>query len=181
MSARRITCCEFAILLAVLLATPVSSAPTPGHEDDLARCIRRSSHGRKWLEVTLWGLRDQEGGWAGAAVRNADGSSDLGPLQINSWWVPRLAAQTGASEADVRRWLTHDICFNVDAGRWIFLTGLAATGDYWAAIGAYHSPDPERATRYARTVARRIQLRFGPGIFAVRGDPDKASVHEVME
>ena len=61
-------------------------------EQAVARCIRQAARGQSWLEKTLWGLRDQEAGWIGAEIRNKNGSHDLGPLQINSWWVPRIAA-----------------------------------------------------------------------------------------
>lgn len=58
-------------------------------ERGIARCIRQAAGGRPWLEMTLWGLRDQEAGWVGAEVPNSNGSHDLGPLQINSQWVVR--------------------------------------------------------------------------------------------
>jgi len=156
------------LLLAGLAISPPRAAVAAGHETEVARCIRQSAQGRKWLEVTLWGLRDQEGGWAGAEVRNANGSADLGPMQINSWWVPRLSAMTGGSRDDVRRWLIADICFNVDAARWIFLTGLGETRDYWSAVGAYHSPQPVRRQRYARAVAIAMRARFGADVFTSR-------------
>ena len=133
----------------------------------VAGCIARSAAGRGWLEKTLWGLRDQEGGWIGAEVRNRDGSHDLGPLQVNSWWVPKLAAVTRRPAADVRRWLTHDACFNVDAARWIFLSGLSVARDYWKAVGVYHSPTGWRQQRYTSSVVVHLQRRFGKEIFAV--------------
>src|SRR3546814_15248916 len=97
-------------------------------------------------------LRDQEGGWIGAAVVNSNGTHDLGPLQINSWWVPKIAALVRRSETHVRHWLQNDACFNAEAARWIFLSGLAVTGDYWKAIGVYHSPTAWRPARYAPSV-----------------------------
>src|SRR3546814_1111610 len=84
-----------------------------------------ASADRSWLEKTLWGLRDQEAGWIGAEVLNTNGSHDMGPLQVNSFWVPRLAALTGRSVQDIRFWLINDPCFNVQAARWIFLSGLS--------------------------------------------------------
>ncbi len=153
------------LLLAALSASPVSGALPAPHEAQVAKCIRGAAQGRSWLEITLWGLRDQEGGWAGAEVLNGNGSHDLGPMQINSWWVSRLADRTGAAPSDVRRWLTSDICYNVGAARWIFLTALHATGNYWSAVGAYHSPSPKRARGYAASVADKLRQRFGPAIF----------------
>lgn len=138
----------------------------PHSEPGIADCIRVAAAGRVWMERTLWGLHDQEGGWVGARLSNRDGSHDLGPLQVNSWWVPRIAKLLGRPEREISQWLQHDACFNVDAAKWIFLSGLAATHDYWRAIGIYHSPTPVRQTAYARNVAQRMQRRFGPEIFA---------------
>lgn len=135
-------------------------------EARIAACIRHAADGRPWLEKTLWGLRDQEGGWVGAEVVNRDGSHDLGPMQINSWWVSRVANLTGRPAQHIRYWLIHDACFNVDVARWIFLSGLVATGDYWKAIGIYHSPTSWRQRRYTGGVIRYLQRRFGTAIFA---------------
>lgn len=150
---------------ALPIAASAKATRNKAGEETIAQCIRRASGGRAWLEKTLWGLRDQEGGWIGAEVANTDGSHDLGPLQINSWWAPRIAARLGRSEAEVRQWLRHDACFNAGAARWIFLSGLRATGDYWKAIGVYHSPTKWRQQRYATGVAGHLKHRFGAGLF----------------
>ncbi len=138
-------------------------------ESRIAQCIEVAASGKPWLAKTLWGLRDQEGGWVGAAVLNTNGTHDLGPLQINSWWVPRIASLVGRSPGDVREWLRSDPCFNVDAARWIFLSALASAKDYWAAVGIYHSPTKVRQRRYAASVADKLTRRFGPRLWASRG------------
>ena len=158
------------VLAITMPAQPVQAQASERRTTDeptLAACITRSAGGRRWLERTLWGLRDQEGGWVGAEIANSDGSHDLGPLQVNSWWVSRLAAVTGRPKADVRHWLKQDACFNVDAARWIFLSALALTRDYWKAVGVYHSPTAWRQQRYTSSVVGHLQRRFGKEIFAV--------------
>ncbi len=147
---------------AVADSRPVRSATG---EREIARCIQFASAGRSWLEKTLWGLRDQEAGWIGAEVPNSNGSHDLGPLQVNSFWVPRLATLSQRSPAQVRAWLINDPCFNVQAARWIFMSGLAVTGDFWRAVGAYHSPTTWRQRRYALAVAGHLRRRYGPNTF----------------
>lgn len=136
---------------------------------DVTRCIRQAARGQAWLEKTLWGLRDQEGGWVGAEIQNSDGSYDLGPLQINSLWVPKLAGLLHRPPAQVRIWLRDDPCFNAEAARWIFLSGLGPKRDYWRAVGIYHSPTKSRQRRYAADVGRRLISRFGPTIFRPTG------------
>ena len=147
---------------AAAASRPVRSAAA---EREIARCIQSASAGRSWLEKTLWGLRDQEGGWIGAEILNTDGSYDLGPMQVNSWWVGRISKVLRHSGSDVRHWLIHDACFNVRAARWIFLSGLAVTGDYWQAVGAYHSPTKLRQQRYRANVAGKLLKRFGSDLF----------------
>jgi hypothetical protein len=119
----------------------------------------------QWLQRTLWGLRDQEGGWIGAEILNTDGSYDLGPMQVNSWWVGRISRILRHSGSDVRHWMIHDACFNVRAARWIFLSGLALTGDYWQAVGAYHSPTKLRQQRYRANFEGKLIKRFGSHLF----------------
>lgn len=161
------------LTLDLSLSSPaMSRSPTRGAEEErVGRCIRIAARGSAWLERTLWGLRDQEGGWVGAAVRNTNGSKDLGPLQVNSWWAPRIAAMVGRPTEHVRHWLQNDPCFNVQAARWIFLTGLAATGNYWEAVGTYHSPTRWRQRSYAQSVAAHLRMRFGADAFAAAAGP----------
>ncbi|HUD95854.1 lytic transglycosylase domain-containing protein, partial [Sphingobium sp.] len=146
------------------LATP--SGHDAADERRVAHCIRKAAGGQKWLEVTLWGLRDQEGGWIGAEVRNRNGSHDLGSLQINSWWVPRIAVTLNRSPEDVRHWLRYDPCFNANAARWIFVAALASTGSFWKAVGVYHRPSSDGQKRYAHSVAEHLKRRFGERIFS---------------
>lgn len=160
----------FAIFSATLTPMPTLAQPGAARESaEIARCIRIAARGHAWLEKTLWGLRVQEAGWLGAEVANADGSHDLGPLQINSSWVPRIARLVDRSEQQVRNWLQYDACFNAEAARWIFLSGLKVTGDYWKAVGVYHSPTAWRQRAYATRVAKHMRIRFGPAIFAEGG------------
>ena len=137
------------------------SPSSPVEEREIARCIRIAAGGKLWLEKTLWGLRDQEGGWIGSAVLNTNGSHDLGPLQVNTWWVPRIASLVGRPPDHVRHWLRMDPCFNANVARWIFLKALAQSGDYWQAIGIYHSSTIWRQRRYALSVASKLRKRFG--------------------
>ncbi|WP_238538999.1 lytic transglycosylase domain-containing protein [Novosphingobium sp. AP12] len=141
------------------------ASPSDHHEARLAQCIQQAAGGRAWLERTLWGLRDQEAGWIGAEIANTNGTHDLGPLQVNSSWVARLSSLVGREPALVRKWLIHDPCFNVQAAKWIFLSGLRVTHDYWKAVGVYHSPTPERQLRYRKSVAQRLVSRFGGAVF----------------
>jgi hypothetical protein len=167
MSARLIA--AVALLSVVLMPAPVlAKTRPPAEEAEIARCIHDAALGADWLEKTLRGLREQEAGWLGAEVPNTNGTHDLGPLQINSWWAPRIARMLGKPEHQVRYWLRYDACFNAQAARWIFLSGLAVSGDYWTAVGAYHSPTPWRQQAYAAKVAGHMRRLFGTRPFTAR-------------
>ena len=167
--------------LAFMMPIQAQARSDTQEEARLAECIRQAADGNPWLEKTLWGLRDQEAGWVGAQVRNANGSHDLGPLQVNTWWVPKIAVLVGRSQVDVRAWLTSDPCFNAGAARWIFLSALRTTGDFWKAVGVYHSPTAWRQRRYALSVARHMQRRFGSILSVGPIARDRVSVSVPLE
>jgi hypothetical protein len=148
-------------------ATPfdvhAASVATGQHEERIGRCIKSAAGGSRWLERTLWGLRDQEGGQIGTVSRNRDGSEDLGPMQINSWWLTPIARTLHRDRQQVRNWLVNDPCFNVQAARWIFVSGLQVSRVYWQAVGGYHSPDRARGREYSVQVARKIAARSKRG------------------
>lgn len=156
------------------IAQPAAATTRHARSEDprIVACVRQAARGHDWLEKTLWGLRYQEAGWLGAEVANANGTHDLGPLQINSAWVPRIARLVGRPEQQVRYWLRYDACFNADVARWIFLSGLKASGDYWKAVGIYHSPTGWRQRAYAAKVAGHMQRAFGPNVFAAPAVPN---------
>ena len=68
----------------------------------------------------------------GATHRNADGSQDIGLMQINSTWLPSLA-QYGIQEKELK-----DACTNLKVGAWILARNAIRLGWNWNAIGAYN-------------------------------------------
>jgi hypothetical protein len=107
-----------------------------------------------------------EGGEPGTLSRNADGSADLGVMQVNTQWIPRFAAITGLSETEVRARLTNDPCFNIAAAGAIMRVYLdEAGGDLLSAVGLYHSHTPALASGYRAKVlgaATRLFVRRTP-------------------
>jgi hypothetical protein len=108
-------------------------------------------------------LQAVEGGFTGAARRNTNGSEDLGLMQVNTLWLPGLSRGTGLPEAELRRRLMYDDCFNIAvAGAIMRLNLNAEGGNLMAAIGSYHSRTPARREAYqARVLAAATRMFAG--------------------
>ena len=105
-----------------------------------------------------------EGGAIGTVSVNRDGSQDLGPMQVNTLWIPALARYSGLSEPVVRERLTWNDCLSATAASVILKTYLTeARGDIMTAIGYYHSHTPVRGQSYRLRVVAAATRLFGPG------------------
>ena len=103
-----------------------------------------------------------EGGQPGLVRRNTNGTEDLGVMQINTVWLPTLARYSKLSEAEVRRRLLGQSCYNIAAAGLILRTYLDETGgDLMRAIGNYHSHTPFRNQAYQQKVMGSARRLFG--------------------
>ena len=104
-----------------------------------------------------------EGGSIGSISRNANGTADLGLMQINTVWLAPLARISGLPEDAVQRRLIADPCFNIAAAGLILRQHLVQRhGDLMQAIGDYHSVTPALNERYRSAVwdaATRLFVR----------------------
>lgn len=118
-------------------------------------CIDQAAHEYGLHPMLLQSVMMVEGGKLGFS-RNTNGSYDLGPMQINSTWLPKLAPY-----GITARSLAYDTCMNVRTGAWILKSEIVkAGGDVWQGIGNYHSHTPKFNLIYRNKVAaalRRIQ------------------------
>lgn len=64
--------------------------------------------------------------------RNANGTRDIGRMQINSAWLPTLK-QFGIAEQELR-----DECISIQVGAWILAQNQSRHGPGWEAVGAYN-------------------------------------------
>ena len=101
-----------------------------------------------------------EGGAPGRVSRNDNGTVDIGPMQVNEQWLPRLAVHWHAPIPATFLALRDAFCANIEGGAWILRTAIdEAGGDFWEGTARYHSHDPARKTAYLHKVLRQA-LRF---------------------
>lgn len=80
-------------------------------------------------------------------------SYDVGVMQINNWWFDRLRI-TPETALEPQN--------NVILGAWILAQEIQRHGYNWKAVGAYHSPNPERQRIYVHAVAKRYRKAPAP-------------------
>jgi hypothetical protein len=93
-----------------------------------------------------------ESGRVGEVSKNANGTYDMGPMQINSFWLP-LLTKMGLSEKTV----TDNGCVNLAVGAWILRSHLKRSKSLPQALSDYHSLNPERGKKYLRAAKRKLK------------------------
>jgi len=121
-------------------------------------CLQQAADHYRVPVALVRAILKTEGGRPGQAVRNTNGSYDLGPMQINTAWLPTLQMR-GITLPMVR----DDYCVNVAVGTWILAREMqrippqASTGQVWQAVAGYHSRTPEHNARYAILLWRQLK------------------------
>ena len=99
----------------------------------------------------LYAIARTESGLDPRAVgHNRNGSRDIGLMQINSAWLPRLSA-LGIAERDLL-----NPCTSIHVGAWILAGNVRRLGYTWEAVGAYNAAHPALRRTYAERVYRHV-------------------------
>lgn len=126
-------------------------------------CLQHAATHYKLPVGLLSAILRVEGGRPGLAVRNRNGSFDVGPMQINTIWLSTLQPY-GITLGSLR----DDYCVNVAVGSWILARELQrlparhSRGQVWQAIAAYHSRTPEYNYRYATLLWKQLKAQPNP-------------------
>lgn len=127
-------------LLAALVIGPCSAGAT---------CFAEAAARYKVSERLLRSIQVTENASGKTDVvnaTNADGSKDIGFMQINSWWLPKLASY-GIREKDLL-----NACVSVNVAAWILANNIVTYGHTWKAVGAYNSPHVESQRIYIQKI-----------------------------
>ncbi len=84
-----------------------------------------------------------------ALNKNANGSIDMGLMQINSAWLKTLKV-TGDD-------LMNDACLNTMTGAWVLRQCVDRFGYTWEAVGCYNACSKEKRVNYAWKVFHRLK------------------------
>jgi soluble lytic murein transglycosylase-like protein len=88
---------------------------------------------------------------ADAVTVNVNGSEDIGLMQINSSWLPKLA------RFGIQREHLFNACVNAYVGTWILASNFRQFGPTWKAVGAYNATSSSRQLVYANSIYRLMQ------------------------
>jgi soluble lytic murein transglycosylase-like protein len=126
---------------------------------DLDLCFAEAASRYNVSDELLYAIAAQESRLDPDAVGlNTDGSRDIGIMQINSWWLPKLA-DFGIDERHLK-----EPCTNISVGAWILAGNITRYGYTWDAVGAYNAGTGNtemiriRREAYAHKVAAQLGL-----------------------
>lgn len=118
----------------------------------LAVCIFTAAQTYSVPPTVILAVLHVEGGRVGMASPNTNGTFDLGPMQINTIWVPELSRHWRVSEKSAMRWVRDDACMNIGVGAWILRRKIDEAGSLAGGIARYHSGTPSLGGNYRRKV-----------------------------
>ncbi len=123
----------------------------------LAACLMLAAQTYSVPPAVMLGILQVEGGNIGQQVRNTNGTYDLGPMQINTIWIPQLAEYWGVDNGTAARWVRDDACTNMGVAAWILRGHLDETGSLSTAIAHYHSKTPSKGYQYRAKVVESMR------------------------
>jgi hypothetical protein len=119
----------------------------------LAACLMLASQNFQVPPQALIAIMQVEGGHVGQAVGpNVNGTYDLGPMQVNTRWVPELQKIWHTDYKTTMSRVRDDGCVNVHVAAWILRQRVNETGNLYKGIAAYHSYTPEHGSTYLRRI-----------------------------
>jgi hypothetical protein len=117
-----------------------------------ATCILAAANTYQVPAAAMIGIMQVEGGHVGQQVPNYNGSYDLGPMQVNTLWMPQLARNWKVSVSTARAWVRDDPCTNVYVAAWILKQKIVESGSLYYGIAHYHSATPRSSRRWSEKV-----------------------------
>lgn len=123
-----------------------------------ASCLMLSAQTYAVPPQVMVGILHVEGGKVGQEVGpNVNGTYDLGPMQVNTLWLPKLARYWQVDNNTARKWVRDNSCVNLHVSAWILRQKLdEAGGNLFNGIARYHSATPQFGHQYAYKVIKAM-------------------------
>jgi hypothetical protein len=167
--------------LLMVSAARAGEALTPA-EMRVQGCITTAASAYRLPAALLLVLLKVEGGTLGAVSGNTNDTFDIGPLQVNTIWVPQIARHWSTTPQAAYVALRDNFCANIEGGTWILRQALdEAGGDFWSGVGIYHSHNPVHKEVYLRRVldwALRLRDQARHGEAATQTADASAGPHQ---
>lgn len=126
----------------------------------LAACLLLSAQHYNVPPAVLVGIMHVEGGRVGQQVGpNKNNTYDLGPMQVNTRWIPHLAKTWKVDMRTAHRLVRDNGCVNVRVSAWILKQKIKESGSLFGGIAYYHSATPRYGSVYAAKVIRAMEKK----------------------
>lgn len=102
-------------------------------------CIAAAASSYNVPQDVVAAILHVEGGRIAQETKNKNGTHDIGPMQINSIWIPTLAKKIKTDFKTAKSLLKNNVCVNITFGTWILKTKINETGSLYGGIAAYNS------------------------------------------
>lgn len=113
-------------------------------------CINQAALEFSVPAIIIVAVINTEKAWNGAAIKNKNGTDDLGLMQVNTSWLPFLN-KVGID----KKQLQYDACINVKVGTWILAKNIAKNKG-WQGVANYNSATP----KYNRLYQAKVKYSF---------------------
>lgn len=126
-----------------------------------AACLILAAQTYSVPPAILLGIYKVEGGMVGQAVGpNDNGSYDLGPMQINTSWIPELAEKWGVSQDEAYHYVRDDPCSNMGVTAWILNNQIYETGSLNKAIRNYYKLNKDSSDKNADSYLEAVKYHM---------------------
>ena len=142
--------------LALTMELKRSNIVPGAHKPPTAQCVMREAEKHDIDPFVLLAVLKTENGRPGEYALNRNGTYDLGPMSVNTVWLPTLAKRYGLSQEETKQRLANDGCANIAAAAWILKSKIVQTGNVWEGVAHFHSTNPALQGRYLMRVHARL-------------------------
>ena len=121
----------------------------------LAQCLIAASLHNQIPPEALLTMMEVEGGRSGLEVKNLNGTSDLGLMQINTCWLPEASRLWNVNHIQARKMLRDNDCLNITMAAHILKIKIReGGGDIFKGIARYHHAHPQYHVPYLKKVMK---------------------------